>query len=222
MSKQSLFFWLPLTFCLYSAVFFVDASNRKRLLLRVYGIGVDQIIDRDNELAWIARLSHLNIGPSLLGVFGNGRFEQYLPSKTLTSAEIRIPDISKQIAACTRELHDIVTVYPPDRFSVMEVWNNVDKWYKLAVNVLPDLIKKSNTWAKALNDYDLKRLAHEIQECKQILASVNSPIVFAQNDVCFIYINGALIRGEGSMMIYLHYLNSLNMEMCFNSRNHMN
>ncbi|KAG1149798.1 hypothetical protein G6F37_004528 [Rhizopus arrhizus] len=165
-----------------NAIFFVDAHNRKRLLLRVYGIGVDQIIDRNNELAWIARLSHLNIGPSLLGVFGNGRFEQYLPSRTLTSADIRTPDISRSIASCTRELHDIVTIYPPLTNSVMEAWNNVDKWYKLVMETLPSLTKKSDGWAKTLASFDLTRLAFEIEESKKILAKINSPIVFAHND----------------------------------------
>lgn len=161
----------------------MDAHNRKRLLLRVYGIGVDQIIDRNNELAWIARLSHLNIGPSLLGVFGNGRFEQYLPSRTLTSADIRTPDISRSIASCARELHDIVTIYPPPTNSGMEAWNNIDKWYKLVMKTLPSLTKKSDEWAKTLASFDLTRLAFEIEESKKIVAKINSPIVFAQNDV---------------------------------------
>ncbi|KAI9256931.1 kinase-like domain-containing protein [Sporodiniella umbellata] len=152
------------------------------MLLRVYGIGVDQLIDRENELAWIARLSHLNIGPSLLGVFANGRFEEYLPSRTLTSADMRIPDISCGIAACTRELHDIVSVYAPTEDSQVEVWQNIDKWYKVVKKVLPALVEKSEGWATSLNAYDLGRLEKEIKECKKLLSQVQSPIVFAQND----------------------------------------
>lgn len=161
----------------------MDATNRKRMLLRVYGIGVDQLIDRENELSWIARLSQLNIGPSLLGVFGNGRFEEYLPSRTLTSQDIRSADISCQIAARIRELHDIVAVYPPNEKSVIEVWNNVDKWYKLVMDILPDLIKKSDGWATSLASFDLKRLANEIETSKKMLKRIESPVVFGQNDV---------------------------------------
>lgn len=169
---------------LTSAVFFVDAENKHRMILRVYGNGVDQIIDRENELAWLARLSHLNIGPSLLGVFGNGRFEQYLPSTTLTHNDIRKPATSQQIASCIRELHDIVTVYPfnPEK-NHLEIWSNIDKWYNVVMTLLPNLMKKDGGWAQILKIYNLERLTFEIEECKKILEEAHSPIVFAHNDV---------------------------------------
>lgn len=174
-----------LTFCaIISAVFFVNAPNKRRLLLRVYGNGVDQIIDRENELAWLARLSSLNIGPSLLGIFGNGRFEEYLPSTTLTHHDIRDPETSKGIAGCIRELHDIVTVYPfsPDK-NHLEIWANIDKWYQVVMSLLPVLYKKSDGWTEVLTTFNLERLIFEIEECKQILEAAKSPIVFGHNDV---------------------------------------
>lgn len=162
----------------------MNAANKSRLLLRVYGNGVDQIIDRENELAWLARLSSLNIGPSLLGVFGNGRFEQYLPSTTLTHKDMCAPETSKRIASCLRELHDIVTVYPfDDTKDHLEVWTNIEKWYKVVMALLPNLIKKSDGWAEILKVYNLERLPFQIDECKKILQKGNSPIVFAHNDV---------------------------------------
>lgn len=167
-----------------SAVFFVNAPNKRRLLLRVYGNGVDQIIDRENELAWLARLSSLNIGPSLLGIFGNGRFEEYLPSTTLTHHDIRDPETSKGIAACIRELHDIVAVYPfsPEK-NHLEIWANIDKWYQVVMSLLPVLYKKSDGWTQVLTTFNLERLTFEIEECKQILEAAKSPIVFGHNDV---------------------------------------
>lgn len=169
---------------LYSAVFFVNAPNKRRLLLRVYGNGVDQIIDRENELTWLARLSSLNIGPSLLGIFGNGRFEEYLPSTTLTHHDIRDPETSKKIAACLRELHDIVAVYP---FSAekdhLEIWTNIDKWYHVVMALLPVLYKKSDGWSEVLTTFNLGLLSFEIEECKQILEAAKSPVIFGHNDV---------------------------------------
>ncbi|KAI9478112.1 MAG: kinase-like domain-containing protein [Benjaminiella poitrasii] len=176
-----------------NAVFFVNADNKTRLLLRVYGNGVDQIIDRGNELTWLARLSRLNIGPKLLGVFGNGRFEEYLPSTTLTHRDMRDPETSKQIASCIRELHDIVTIYPYDK-SKLEIWNNVDKWHNLVMSLLPALLKKSDGWAKVLGIFNLERLTFEIEECKKLLEAVHSPIVFAHNDTQY----GNVLRLEKS------------------------
>lgn len=47
------------------------------LLLRVYGKNVDELIDRDSELMTLIKLSQKRIGPRLLGIFTNGRFEQF-------------------------------------------------------------------------------------------------------------------------------------------------
>lgn len=167
-----------------SAVFFVNAVGKRRLLLRVYGNGVDQIIDRENELIWLARLSHLNIVPSLLGVFGNGRFEEYLPSTTLTHCDIRVPEKSKKIASCLRELHDIVVVHPFDASkNKLEIWSNINKWHSVVMSVLPSLLQKGGEWGKVLNVFNLERLPFEIAQCKQILEEAGSPVVFAHNDV---------------------------------------
>lgn len=153
-------------------------------MLRVYGNGVDQIIDRENELAWLARLSSLNIGPRLLGIFGNGRFEEYLPSTTLTHNDIRDPETSIRIAACLRELHDIVSVYPfvPKRDHI-EIWANTDKWYHVVMASLSTLYKKSDGWSKVLKTFNLEVLSFEIKECKRILEAAKSPVVFGHNDV---------------------------------------
>ncbi|KAI8991774.1 kinase-like domain-containing protein [Mycotypha africana] len=166
-----------------NAVFFVNIPNEDKLVLRVYGVGVEQIIDRENELAWLARLSNVGIGARLLGVFGNGRFEEYLPSRTLNHHDIRDPRTSEGIAACLRELHDIVTIYPFDSTKHhLECWKNIDKWYGVVMSLFPALMKKNAEWFKVLSVYNLERLKLEIEECKKILSMTDSPIVFAHND----------------------------------------
>ncbi|RCH78909.1 hypothetical protein CU098_006445, partial [Rhizopus stolonifer] len=107
----------------------------------------------------------------------------YLPSTTLTSDDIRDPETSKGIASCLRELHDIVTVHPyqPSKHK-LEIWSNIDKWYSVVMGFLPSLMKKSDGWDKVLNTFNLELLSFEIQECKDVLNSLNSPIVFAHND----------------------------------------
>lgn len=137
-------------------------------------------------MAWLARLSSLNIGPSLLGVFGNGRFEEYLPSTTLTHDDMCSPEISPRIASSLREINDIVAVYPFDPTKDhLEVWTNIDKWYRVVMSLLPNLMNKSEGWSKVLEVYNLERLPFEIEECKNILEKIHSPVVFAHNDVSF-------------------------------------
>lgn len=99
-----------------------------KLLLRVYGPQAEHIIDRENELSVLRRLAKKKIGPRLLGTFTNGRFEQYLNAVTLTAADLRDPDTSKQIAKRMRELHDGIELLDKERDGGPMVLKNWDTW----------------------------------------------------------------------------------------------
>ncbi|CAO3623926.1 unnamed protein product [Cunninghamella blakesleeana] len=167
---------------LTNAIFFVDGNGTRRLL-RVYGIGVDTFIDRDKELAWLARLGRLNLGPRLLGIFGNGRFEEYVKSVTLNHHDIRDPITSKQIAGCLARQHSIVNIYQPPCDERLEVWKNIDKWYQIVLKIIPGMSEKDQERAKVIDLFDFKRLGDEIEKCKKILEKVDSPVVFGHNDL---------------------------------------
>ncbi|KAK9460134.1 kinase-like domain-containing protein [Lipomyces oligophaga] len=106
------------------------------LLLRVYGPNTSQIIDRDSELALLKRLASRKIGPRILGIFTNGRFEQYLKSTVLTKEDIRIPETSSVIAKRMRELHDGIDLTLEERIAGPGVWKNFNKWLPDAKHVL--------------------------------------------------------------------------------------
>ncbi|KAI1449240.1 kinase-like protein [Annulohypoxylon stygium] len=99
-----------------------------KLLLRIYGPQADQIIDRQNELLVLRRLAKKKIGPRLLGIFTNGRFEQYLNAEPLTAVELRDPDTSKQIAKRMRELHDGIELLDKEMDGGPMVLKNWDTW----------------------------------------------------------------------------------------------
>ncbi|CAO3591291.1 unnamed protein product [Absidia cylindrospora] len=166
---------------LTNAVFFVTLTNNQRYVLRVYGSGCDQLLDRDNELLWLARLTPLKIGAKLLGTFDNGRFEEYLPSTTLTHACLRDPTTSVQIAALLAQLHSIVQVHPPAQSSplhtnpAMEIWPQIRKWYSLLQNSSSSSLSSGKAVAGITWD--------EIEAYQQFLDRVQSPIVFAHNDL---------------------------------------
>ncbi|TQS37160.1 hypothetical protein Golomagni_02374 [Golovinomyces magnicellulatus] len=100
----------------------------RKVLLRIYGPRVEQLIDRENELSILQRLARKNIGPKLLGTFKNGRFEEFLNAKTLTSEDIRTKDTSIQIAKRMRELHDGIKLFNREREDGPFIWRNWDKW----------------------------------------------------------------------------------------------
>ncbi|GAA5799855.1 kinase-like domain-containing protein [Helicostylum pulchrum] len=185
---------------LTNAVFFVTVG-RKRMLLRVYGAGCDQILDRKKELDWLSRLSELNIGPKLLGIFGNGRFEEYLPSTTLTRSDIREASVSKQIASRLYQLHSIVELYPPSTTDKLEVWKNIDQWYlALSTELIPKLLAINHNWKDQIeNHLNLVKLRNDIELCKIILGKNNSPTVFAHNDTQ--YGNILKINGTNELVV---------------------
>ncbi|CAG8519653.1 5606_t:CDS:2 [Ambispora leptoticha] len=163
--------------------FSVTQKKPRKVVLRVYGIAVDQLVDRKQELEFLQKLSTLKIGPLLLGIFGNGRFEQYLDSETLTREDIRDLKTSSHIAQRMAILHNIVKLFPPPKDTVPQVWVNIDKWYPLAVKVIsgPEF-RNDPARSKRLDSFDMERLYFEIQTLKQKLDSLNSPLVFAHND----------------------------------------
>ncbi|CAG8652763.1 1994_t:CDS:2 [Acaulospora morrowiae] len=161
-----------------NSVFCVKKNLRdekpQKVLLRVYGNGVDQLINREGELQILRMLSSVNIGPQLLGIFKNGRFEQFLDSKPLTKDDLCMAPVSRHIACRMFQLHNIVNTFPPKKDVIPEVWVNIDRWYPLACKA----VESDNKEALRL----LNLLKDEIPRLKSILSKVNSPIVFAHND----------------------------------------
>lgn len=100
----------------------------RKLLLRIYGPHVEHLIDRERELSILRRLSQRSVGPRVLGIFSNGRFEQFYEARALTPLEMRSPDVSKSIAKRMRELHEGVELLGSERDEGPNVWRNWDKW----------------------------------------------------------------------------------------------
>lgn len=161
-----------------------------KLLLRVYGPQVGHLIDRDVELEVLARLSLKKMGPKLLGIFSNGRFEQYLDARPLTKHELRDPDVSVQIGKRMRELHDGIKLLTEERQAGPAVWKNIDRWKKRASEVLQ--ILESRTPGSILNILQvgtIDQFFSQIQEYKNWLYNksggvdkIIQQLVFAHND----------------------------------------
>ena len=100
------------------------------LLLRVYGKNVDELIDRDSELTTLIKLSQKRIGPRLLGIFTNGRFEQFLEGFiTLTKDQIRDQVISQMIGRRMKDLHYKVELTEEESSApVHTCWRLIEKW----------------------------------------------------------------------------------------------
>ncbi|KAJ5711898.1 hypothetical protein N7488_006054 [Penicillium malachiteum] len=123
-----------------------------KLLLRIYGPQVDHLIDREKELQILRRLGRKNIGPSVLGTFLNGRFEEFFEARPLTFKDLRIPETARQIAKRMRELHDGMELLEEEREGGPVIFKNWDKWV--------DRCEQVTTWL----DKEIQSPENELRE----------------------------------------------------------
>lgn len=100
-----------------NVLYLVTLGNTDRkLIVRLYGAGTAEFIDRSIENIVFARLSVLNIGPTFYGLFLNGRLEGYLPATALESHEMGSANVFPLIAAAVAEMHqlDFPEIRSPD------------------------------------------------------------------------------------------------------------
>ena len=62
-----------------------DGVSRK-VLVRIYGEGVDVFFDRENEIQTFECMSQHGQGPLLLGRFANGRVEEFIHARVRSSS----------------------------------------------------------------------------------------------------------------------------------------
>ena len=134
------------------------------LLLRIYGTSSDALISREEELRILYVLStEYGLGPKVYGTFGNGRVEQFFPSRALTAEEMRVPAVSQGIARRMRELHSVdLRLLGYDTPKPM-VWKCLSEWLPLASTVLQLLAGVNEMWAKWSRQYDLDKIRQDIQ-----------------------------------------------------------
>lgn len=178
-----------------------------KVLLRIYGPQVEHLIDREIELGVLRRLARKKIGPRLLGTFLNGRFEQYFNSTTLTPANLREPETSKQIAKRMRELHDGVELLDNEKNEGPGVWKNWDKWLEQAEKTVTFLDKQvqarqqettrpaKDSWKGqgyvcgvpwAVFKETVQRYRKHLDDYYGSPKKIRQKLVFAHNDVSFV------------------------------------
>ncbi|KAI9096513.1 kinase-like domain-containing protein [Phlyctochytrium arcticum] len=200
-----------------NCIFFVsgpaesDSAKPPKVLLRIYGAAAGNFIKRDREMFWLCKMGSSGVAPKLLAAFENGRFEQYLDSVTLTKDDIRDPETSRQIAVGLFKLHQLLqncdgeeeATADPDLFGKMR------RWHKLALRAAQEC-KESHPqrYLELRNVVNVRTLAAEIDELEEKLLKINSPPVFAHNDLQY----GNILRKvkDGSIVIVDYEYSSIN------------
>jgi choline/ethanolamine kinase len=65
----------------------------RKVLVRIYGDGVDLFFDREDEVRTFECMSRHGQGPRLLGRFPNGRVEEFIHARVPPRVEIPVPSL---------------------------------------------------------------------------------------------------------------------------------
>ncbi|KAG7456171.1 hypothetical protein MATL_G00248950 [Megalops atlanticus] len=148
----------------------------QQVLLRVYGAilqGVDSLV---LESVMFAILAERMLGPRLYGIFPEGRLEQYVPSTRLRTEQLRIPELSAEIAVKMARFHEMVMPF-----------NKEPKWLFGTIDRYMDQILKlkfvREAHIKKFNKLMKHNLQEELESLRALLAATPSPVVFCHNDV---------------------------------------
>jgi ethanolamine kinase len=105
-----------------------DGESRDQYVIRLYGIGTEDFIDRSTENIIFSALSKAGISPPFIGLFTNGRVEGYLNARSLSSDEFSLVPIGRSIAQTLANFHH--TIIDIDR--TVGLWKKLHLFFSLA------------------------------------------------------------------------------------------
>jgi ethanolamine kinase len=145
-----------------------EFKSSQKVIVRLYGQGTSDFIDRDVENIVFSGLSKLNMGPTFYGRFQNGRVEGYLPAVALQSEQMGEKHISPGIAKAVAALHSITSLKADiRRISGNDwMWNKISTFITLAAGgATPDsgaaTTKKEQVQGEA-RTYSLQEVQDEL------------------------------------------------------------
>mmetsp|Transcript_6792 Transcript_6792/g.11138 ORF Transcript_6792/g.11138 Transcript_6792/m.11138 type:complete len:295 (+) Transcript_6792:2-886(+) len=150
-------------------------SSAPPLLLRIYGDNTQLLVDRHREQMILTTLSARNIRPITFGFFTNGLVQEFLSARPLRSDEIGDPRFVPKIARTVAQLHKLDVPLPKKP----SLWRTIDDWLTLALrNHFDDPQKQL-----LLERLHLGLIQKEIDELKEALRHIPSPVVLAHHDL---------------------------------------
>jgi len=159
-----------------------EMSNHA-VLVRVYGEGSERFVEREREMRIMELLHQHGFGPELLGIFGNGRIESFLPMRCLSPLEMAVPSVAKHIAVTLATFHrcflsqksrDLQSSRPQTPFGRIRKWLDVVEGFDFSDNPSKNAIYCT---------FDFDVLRREVDVVEAAAEKFESPIVFSHNDL---------------------------------------
>lgn len=176
---------------------FCRESEPEQLLLRVYGAHSEWMFHRSDELIAARKLSELGLIPRWLGIFANGRIEEFILSEQARSSELRgedLPDLGVPVIQQLGRVHaslEPILAAPGISWTRQDcLWERLETWRhraEEAIDKLEERHQMDNTRLQmiaAIKEWDVlspRRL--EQVRGRTLSISPPSPLVFAHCDV---------------------------------------
>ncbi|XP_051512644.1 choline kinase alpha-like isoform X2 [Myxocyprinus asiaticus] len=128
------------------------------------------------ESVMFAILAERELGPKLYGIFPQGRLEQFVPSRKLSTDELSVPGICAEIAEKTAKFH-----------AMRMPFNKEPKWlFGTMEKYMDQVLQLTFTRESHLRNFShllSYNLPQEMDNLKCLLESTPSPVVFCHNDL---------------------------------------
>jgi len=170
-----------------------ESSNGSRsVLVRVYGENTEITVDRSTELQILGFVTKHGFGAEVrrpdsktisllseqvLGLFGNGRLEQFLESRPLGIDDVRHPSAMSKIAKKISDLHSLAPNITTPQPGIMQGIRGYFAYVK-------DTQFTDETSKKQFEElFDLEKIKNAIRKAETQCASIASPILLCHNDL---------------------------------------
>ncbi|KAI6187770.1 hypothetical protein M3Y98_00280700 [Aphelenchoides besseyi] len=98
-----------------NAVICVESpDDLEKLVVRIYGTGTENIIDRKTEMKYFEVLSNYEIAPAVHAYFKNGFVCGFLPGEPLNVTQVRNPKVVQRIGEKLAKMHRIPVKETPE------------------------------------------------------------------------------------------------------------
>ncbi len=154
----------------------------RKALVRIYGAGMEEMINRSYEVAATTALGELGIGPKIYGNFSEGRVEEFLEARNISSIEMRQPKVQEEIARKLAHLHSCSLPGVETDRSHSHLESRLDLWLEDALRV--SFSRESDFLNfQRLKAVDFAHLKKQIKWLKTEFARIRSPVVLCHYDL---------------------------------------
>jgi len=169
---------------------YVKDLPKNMMLIRVYGLNSDLMIDRQKEIRNMKILHKNGCGAQLYAIFKNGIAYEYQSGSTLTVQSICDPEVFPALAKAIAKMHSVKEDLDKNSSASIEkkpcLWDLLRKFQILVPDGFPNDPEKNSYYKKAI-PFTKIELAHEIDRMEELFLQMGiverSKIVFSHNDL---------------------------------------